>query len=152
MQIDQLIKMDRLHLLRQASLALPLPPLEPEEQPTRNYLWLFIDPIDNQHLVSHAPHTALLTQDPTQPAPQYHYLLQHDPTLPPLTFPSNPLLATQLTPNAISHLAKTEIVSIDQVRLRAEANTYTSADTLERDIRTIISWHQFYRANSLNAY
>lgn len=73
MQIDQLIKIDHLHLLRHASLPLPLPQLTHDEPYPHNYIWLFIDLIDNKHLVSHAPHADLLTDQQQNAHPQYHY-------------------------------------------------------------------------------
>jgi len=45
-----------------------------------------------------------------------------------------------------------EIVSLDQVRLRCEANIYTSPLVLVEDIFRILGWHQVFRAYSLKTF
>lgn len=62
------------------------------------------------------------------------------------------VLASHIDPSIIEDLRKTEIVSIDQMRLRCEANLYTEATEVEKDLRRIISWNQVFRANSIKTF
>lgn len=62
------------------------------------------------------------------------------------------VLASHIDSALIEDLRKTEIRSIDQVRLRCEANLYTEAIEMERDLRRIISWNQVFRANSIKTF
>ena len=59
MQIDQIIKSDEFHVLRQDFLHHPLEELVFAEPEARNLVWLFTDPKGQSHLVSMDPHPLL---------------------------------------------------------------------------------------------
>ena len=49
-------------------------------------------------------------------------------------------------------MSKAEFICIDQLRLKAEQNTYFDPEKLVFDIVKLISWNQLYRARSINSY
>jgi hypothetical protein len=62
------------------------------------------------------------------------------------------VVATKLPQEVLEEMRKTEVVSLEQVRLRCEAGLYLEAGAVERDIRRVISWNQIYRASSLKTF
>jgi len=62
------------------------------------------------------------------------------------------ILASQLEVSRLEDLSKTKIISIDQVRLKCEANEYADALSLEKDILKVIAWNQAFRARSLSDF
>lgn len=59
MQIDQIMKVDEFHVLRQDFLHHPLEELVFTHPEPRNMLWLFADPHGQENLISLEPHPLL---------------------------------------------------------------------------------------------
>jgi hypothetical protein len=52
----------------------------------------------------------------------------------------------------IEDIRGSKIRSIDQIRLKCEANLYTSPLDLDRDLRRLIAYHQVFRAGSIRSF